>query len=358
MPPLLRLRGSNGVTGCPAAPTAGRVSVPGGTLGAMPALLLLDAASMYFRSFYGVKGEVNAPDGSPVGAVRGFLDAVATLVGNRRPSHVVACWDDDWRPAFRVEAIPSYKAHRVAQGAAGAGGAEEVPDALVPQVAVIAEVLAAFVIARVGAPGCEADDVIGTLTTRAVAEPPADVDAVEVVTGDRDLFQLVDEPATSASRVPVRVLYTGRGMRNLETVDTARLVERYGVADGDAYAAMAALRGDPSDGLPGVAGVGEKTAAGLLTTYGTLDGVLAAAQDPEERRMSPSVRGKVLAALDYLAVAPTVVRVLRDAQLPPHDAALPARPRDPETLDALAKRWGLTSSVDRRLAALASAHAG
>jgi len=322
----------------------------------MPALLLLDAASMYFRSFYGVKGEVNAPDGSPVGAVRGFLDAVATLVAQRRPSHVVACWDDDWRPAFRVEAIPSYKAHRVASGAAGEGGAEEVPDALVPQVAVIAEVLAAVGIARVGAPGCEADDVIGTLSTRAVAA--GEVDAVEIVTGDRDLFQLVDEPATGPTGTPVRVLYTGRGMRNLETIDTARLAEKYGVVDGDAYAAMAALRGDPSDGLPGVAGVGEKTAAGLLGTYGSLDAVVAAAQDPAEKRMSPSVRGKIVAALPYLTLAPTVVHVLRDAELPAHDSALPAQPHDPETLDALAERWGLTSSVGRLLAALASAHAG
>ncbi|WP_284248730.1 5'-3' exonuclease [Litorihabitans aurantiacus] len=327
----------------------------------MPALLLLDAASMYFRSFYGVKGDVTAPDGSPVGAVRGFTDAVATLVATRRPSHVVACWDDDWRPAFRVAAIPSYKAHRVAGGASAAGrdgAAEEVPDALVPQVGVIAEVLAAVGIARVGAPGCEADDVIGTLATRAVADPPAGVDAVEIVTGDRDLFQLVDEPATSASGVPVRVLYTGRGMRNLETVDTARLVEKYGVADGEGYAAMAALRGDPSDGLPGVAGVGEKTAAGLLGTYGSLGGVVAAAQDTAERRMSPSVRGKILAALDYLAVAPTVVRVLRDAELPAHESLLPPRPRDPETLEQLAERWGLTSSVERLVAALAKADRG
>ncbi|PWD51762.1 flap endonuclease [Serinibacter arcticus] len=324
----------------------------------MPALLLLDAASMYFRSFYGVKGDVSAPDGSPVGAVRGFLDAVATLVGNRTPSHVVACWDDDWRPAFRVAAIPSYKAHRVASGAPGAAGAEEVPDALVPQVGVIAEVLAAVGIARVGAPGCEADDVIGTLATRAVAGEIAGIDAVEIVTGDRDLFQLVDEPATTPGGVPVRVLYTGRGMRNLETLDTARLTEKYSVADGQAYADMAALRGDPSDGLPGVAGVGEKTAAGLLHTYGSLAAVVAAAQDPQERRLSPSVRGKILAALDYLAVAPTVVHVLRDAELPAHDPVLPAEPRDPETLEALAERWGLGSSVDRLVAALAAAGRG
>lgn len=324
--------------------------------------MLLDAASLYFRAFYGVKGDVSAPDGSPVGAIRGFTDALASLLVSRRPCRVVACWDDDWRPAFRVAAIPSYKAHRVASGAAGVRGEEEVPDALAPQVPVIAEVLAAVGIARVGAPGCEADDVIGTLTTRAVAA--GEVSAVEIVTGDRDLFQLIDDgrdgrEGSDGERTPaVRVLYTGRGVRNLETVDVARLAEKYGVASGEAYAALATLRGDASDGLPGVPGVGEKTAAGLLATYGTLDGVIAAAQDPGERRLSPGVRSKLLASLDYLAVAPAVVRVLRDAELPEHRDALPREPRDPETLDALAERWGLTSSVERLVAALATAAAG
>lgn len=318
-------------------------------------LLLLDSASMYFRAFYGVKGEVTSPHGEPVGAIRGFLDAVATLISSRTPDRVVACWDDDWRPAFRVEAIPTYKAHRVAEGeGTEPGAAEEVPDALSAQVPVIVDLLAAFGIARVGAPGCEADDVIGTLATRAVA---AGSEQVEIVTGDRDLYQLVDDPA---SVTPVRVLYTGRGMRNLETVTTARLAEKYGVADGAAYADMATLRGDPSDGLPGVPGVGEKTAAGLLSRYGTLAGVMAAAHG-EDAAMSPSVRAKLLGAQEYLAAAPRVVGVLRDAELPSHDDALPATPADPEGLAALAERWGVTSAVERvttAMAAAASARAG
>ena len=321
---------------------------------AMAALMLLDSASMYFRSFYGVKGEVNAPDGTPVGAVRGFLDAVASLVASRKPTHLVACWDDDWRPAFRVEAIPSYKAHRVVGGAAAASGgvaAEEVPSDLERQVPIIVEVLAAVGIARVGAIGCEADDVMGTLATRAVAA--GRVESVDIVSGDRDLFQLVDDPATTPGGVAVRVLYTGRGMRNLEIVDSARLTEKYNVASGQAYADMAALRGDPSDGLPGVPGVGEKTAAGLLATYGNIAGVIEAATTSDPR-LSPTVRGKLIASLDYLAVAPRVVNVLRDAELPDHNDTLPRQPRDPETLDALAVRWGLESSMKRLLAALES----
>lgn len=315
-------------------------------------LLLLDAASLYFRTFYGVKGEVNSPDGRPVGAIRGFLDALATLITTRRPTHLVACWDDDWRPAFRVDLIPSYKAHRVAAGAAGARGEEEVPAALAAQVPVIAEVLFAVGIARLGAPGCEADDVIGTLTTRAVA---AGADSVEIVTGDRDLFQLVDDPATTPHETAVRVLYTGRGVRNLEVVDTAALAAKYGVLSGDAYADLATLRGDASDGLPGVPGVGEKTAAGLLATYGSLAGVLAAMRDGDPR-LSPTLRGKLVAAADYLGRAPEVVRVLRDADLQPVASALPPEPRDPETLDALAERWGLASSVERVRRALDTVH--
>src|SRR5690606_31103274 len=208
-------------------------------------LMLLDAASLYFRAFFGVPDSIKAPDGTPVNAVRGFLDGIARLVQARRPARLVACWDDDWRPAFRVAAIPSYKAHRVA-----ADGGEEVPDALAAQVPVIVDVLEAFGIARVGAPGYEADDVIGTLTAREVARPDGERAPVEVVTGDRDLFQLVDDDAR------VRVLYPARGVSDPDEVDQARLVERYGVPSGSAYADMAVLRGDPSDGLPGVAGIG------------------------------------------------------------------------------------------------------
>ncbi|PFG18821.1 5'-3' exonuclease [Serinibacter salmoneus] len=312
-------------------------------------LLLLDSASMYFRAFYGVKGEVTSPRGEPVGAIRGFLDAVATLISSRRPDRVVACWDEDWRPAFRVEAISTYKAHRVAEGeGTEPGAAEEVPDALSAQVPVIVDLLAAVGIARVGAAGCEADDVIGTLATRAVAAGSREV---EIVTGDRDLFQLVADPAPVT---PVRVLYTGRGMRNLETVTTARLADKYGVADGAAYAAMATLRGDPSDGLPGVPGVGEKTAAGLLARYGTLEAVMEAARG-EDAAMSPSVRAKLLGAQEYLAAAPRVVGVLRDADLPAHEDALPAVPADPDRLAALAERWGVGSAVARLTAAMAAA---
>ncbi|RYG71576.1 flap endonuclease, partial [bacterium] len=165
-------------------------------------LLLLDTASLYFRAYFGVPESVGrAPDGSPMNAVRGLLDMIARLVVDRRPTRLAACWDDDWRPAFRVEAIPTYKAHRVATPVPGTTGIEEVPDTLSPQIPVIVSVLEALGIARLGAPGFEADDVIGTLVAREAARPAQDRDAVDVVTGDRDLFQLVDDEAR------VRVLY-------------------------------------------------------------------------------------------------------------------------------------------------------
>jgi len=303
--------------------------------------MLLDAASLYFRAYFGVPEKITAPDGTPVNAVRGFLDMVATLVGQHRPTHLVACWDDDWRPAWRVEAVPTYKAHRVAQQVPGGQDVEEVPDTLTPQVPVIAEALAALGIARVGAPGCEADDVIGTLTTRAAAAGRA----VDVVTGDRDLFQLVDD------EVPVRVLYTGRGVRDLDVTDQARLAERYGVGTGDGYADLAVLRGDPSDGLPGVPGVGEKTAAGLLAKFGSLAGVLAAL-DAGDPALTRTQGARLAAARDYLDTAPPVVRVLRDADLPEHDDRLPASPADPEAVVRLAERWGVGSSLARVVDAL------
>jgi 5'-3' exonuclease len=324
-------------------------------------LLLLDTASLYFRAYFGVPDSVRSPDGVPVNAVRGLLDMIATLVTDREPTRLVACWDDDWRPKFRVAAIPSYKAHRVARDVGGLaapdgtpGWVEEVPPALVAQVPIIVEALAALGIARVGAPGFEADDVIGTLVTRETARPASERAAVDVVTGDRDLFQLVDDDAG------VRVLYPVKGVKDLLTVDQSVLREKYGVSTGQAYADMATLRGDPSDGLPGVVGIGEKTATALLARYGTLDGILAA-RDSTDAGLTATQRRRLTEASEYLVVAPTVVQVARDAPvaLPASTGggiadAVPRSPADPDALPALADRWGLASSVRRVVDALAA----
>lgn len=315
-------------------------------------LMLLDAASMYFRAYYGVPESVTAPDGTPVNAVRGFCDMMSRLLTERRPGRLVACLDLDWRPAFRVQALPSYKAHRVVgndTGVAPVGVPEEVPDTLAPQVPVLLDVLAAAGIATAGAAGHEADDVIGTLAAAERADP------VLVVSGDRDLMQCVrDEPT------PVRLVYVGRGLAKAETLGPAEVAAKYRVpADraGQAYAEMAMLRGDPSDGLPGVPGIGEKTAATLVGRFGSWAELRAAVTDTADTRLSPPVRGKLAAAAPYLAVVEPVVRVALDAPVRmSRDDAVPAQPADPEALDALARRWGLGGVVERLRAALVAAH--
>jgi 5'-3' exonuclease len=302
-------------------------------------LMLLDTASLYFRAYFGVPDSVRAPDGTPVNAVRGLLDFIDRLVKDHRPDHLVACMDADWRPQWRVELIPSYKAHRVAEEHPGGPDTEEVPDTLSPQVPVIEAVLDAVGIARVGVTGYEADDVIGTFTARSSGP-------VDIVTGDRDLYQLVDDARG------VRVLYPVKGVGTLQSTDEAVLREKYGV-DGRGYADLALLRGDPSDGLPGVPGIGEKTAAKLLAAFGDLPGILAAVDDPRAK-LTPSQRKRLDEARPYLAVAPKVVRVADDVPLPDVDTAVPRAPRDADALAELAGRWGLGGSLRRLLDTLAA----
>jgi len=291
-------------------------------------LMLLDTASLYYRAFYGVPDTVRAPDGTPVNAIRGLLDMTSRLVRARHPARLVACWDNDWRPAFRVKAVPSYKAHRLAPD----GASEETPPALVPQVPVIEEVLRAAGVAVAGQAGFEADDVMATLAAR--SDGP-----VDVVTGDRDLFQLVDDARE------VRVVYTVRGLQNMDIIDEAAVAAKYDIP-GRAYADFAALRGDPSDGLPGVPGVGEKTAAALIRAFGSIEGI-AAALDAGHGGFPRGSRDKLAKARDYLDIALSVVKVVDDAPLPEVDGTLPAVPADPDRLASLGERWGLGSSLSR-----------
>jgi 5'-3' exonuclease len=293
-------------------------------------LLLVDAASLYFRAFHGVPESVTAPDGRPVNAVRGFLDMVATVASRRHPDRFVACLDADWRPDFRVALLPSYKAHRVAPG-----GGELIPAGLVPQIPVLLNVLAAIGLAAAGCAGFEADDVIATLAAR-------DRDRVEVVSGDRDLFGVVTDR--------VRMLYVGRGVAKMEVFGPDEVRKKYGIAAAH-YADFAALRGDPSDGLPGVAGVGERTAAALVERFGNVETILAAALEGPDGFPAGS-RAKVVAAADYLAVAPNVVRMRTDADVAPLDDAVPARPANPEWLTELSEQHGVRSSIGRVCAVL------
>ncbi|HET8569342.1 MAG TPA: 5'-3' exonuclease [Candidatus Limnocylindria bacterium] len=286
--------------------------------------LMIDCASLAYRAYHAVP-TIKAPDGTEVNAAYGFLNFLSRLVADRRPGLLHVALDADWRPEFRVAALPTYKTHRVA-------GPEDPPDPVDPQMRIIVELLGAIGISTAASDGLEAEDVIATLAAR-------ETGPVEVVTGDRDLFALVADPK-------IVVLYTLRGVTELARVDAAWVANKYGIP-GDRYLDYAIMRGDPSDGLPGVAGIGEKTASELLRKYGSLDGILAATD------LSPAVGARLRRAADYLVAARRVVAMVRDAPVVAGDGALPPRPRDPERVRALGERYALTGALDRVATALA-----
>ena len=296
-------------------------------------LMLVDAANLYFRAFYSSPDTLTSPDGRPVNAIRGYLDMTAMLISQRRPTRHVACLDASWRPEFRVALIPSYKAHR-----ARPDGSEEIPDKLAPQVPLLIEVLVALGLCAVGVPGFEADDVMATLAVR-------DEDGVAVVSGDRDMLALASDR--------VRVLYAGKGISKLADMGPAEVAEKYGIP-AEHYADFAVLRGDPSDGLPGVPGVGEKTAAAIVSRFGSIENVVAAVQRRSEG-FPAGAANKVLAALDYLAVAPAAVRCRTDLDIEVLDDALPTEPANPKRLAELEAELGIGNSIKRVQAAIAGA---
>ena len=270
--------------------------------------------------------EWRAGDGTLVNAALGFLNFLSRLLPDRKPGRLFVALDADWRPEFRVAAMPSYKSHRVA-------GPEDPPDPVDPQMRIIIEILEAIGISTVAAEGYEAEDVIATLVDRGSGPR-------EIVTGDRDLFALVKDPE-------VRVLFTLKGVSELAAVDEAWIRNKYAIP-GDHYYDYAVLRGDPSDGLPGVHGIGEKTASFLVAKYGSLDAILAA---PD---VSPTIRAKLRASADYLAAARKVVWMARDAPVTGGDGTLPRAPKDPSALDRLAERYALKAATKRLGDALAA----
>jgi 5'-3' exonuclease len=275
--------------------------------------LLIDGSSLIFRAFYGVPRSVRSADGQPVNAVRGFLDSLARLVAERRPRRLAVATDEAWRPDWRVQLVPSYKAHRVA---------EPVPPDLEPQMPVIMEMLGAIGVDTAGAADHEAEDVIATWT----ATCPG---CIEVVSGDRDLFALIEDPR-------IRVLYPERS--GLATVDEAEVTRRYGIP-GRRYADFAALRGDPSDGLPGLRGVGAGTAAQLIRRYGGVAEII------RDAPLSAADR-------DYLIRATRVVQPVRDLPLSEPLGRREKYAVDPAALAALSGRYRATDPAGRLVAAL------
>ncbi len=280
-----------------------------------PDWLLIDGSSLIFRAFYGVPQTVVAPDGRLVNAVRGFLDTLSRLIYARRPGRLAVASDEDWRPQWRVDLIPSYKAHRVA---------EPAPAPLEPQFPLIHELLAAVGVDFIGVPEYEAEDVIATWTAKAAGA------SIEVVSGDRDLFALVCGQ--------IKVLYPER--KGLAEVDDAELERRYGVP-GALYGDFAVLRGDPSDSLPGLPGVGPKTAAELVKRHGGVRGLIESGRFGE-------------AQCEYLERALLTVLPVRDAPVDLPSGHRDAYPVEPEMAAELGHRYGVSGSVDRLVSALQS----
>lgn len=292
-------------------------------------LLLLDSASLYYRSFFALPESMRAPDGRPNNALRGFLTTLSRLVERFQPTGLAACWDADWRPQWRVDLVPSYKTHRLAADGAEGAQAEQEPASLGAQVDAIAGILDALGVARPAAAGHEADDVIASLAAQCPG--PA-----VVVTGDRDLVQVV--------RAGVRVLMAvNGGMEKWPLLDETGVQERFGVR-ADQYVDYAVMRGDPSDGLPGVAGIGAKTAASLLASHGDLDGLLAAAARGPQKPLTARIAAVLLADPQALLAARRVAMAVTDLPLDV-DTGLPIEPRDPARLEALSGEWGVSRFV-------------
>ena len=295
-------------------------------------LMLLDSASLWYRAYYGMPDTMVAPDGTPVNAIRGYLDMTAKLIGQYKPNRLVACIEGDWRPTWRVELFPAYKANRVA-----ADGDEEEPDTLGPQIPILLDVIDAFGITVIGIDDFEADDVMASF---AVQEPGP----VRIVTGDRDLFQMVDDDRD------VAVVYLAKGLSQHDLVNHAWVANRYQIP-GDRYGLFALFRGDPSDGLPGVRGIGEKGAALIANNFADVNAVIEGAHAGHPS-LSTNLIKKILDGRDYLAIAPTLVQCATDILLPQVPLTLPQRPKDMTAIYALKEQYGLGASVDRLVAAL------
>ena len=297
--------------------------------GPVSTLMAFDTSYLYFRAFFGVPSSFRSPDGRPVNAVRGTLDFISRLVAQYEPDELACAWDDDWRPQWRVDLVPSYKAHRLVT--VDGVEVEDVDDDLTVQVPLIRAAIEASGIPIIGAAEHEADDVLGSLARQHDGRSL-------IVTGDRDLFQLVGEHTS--------IVYVARGVAKHELVTPEVLSAKYGLS-GDRYVDFAVLRGDPSDGLPGVKGIGDKGAASLVNAYPSLEAMVEAAVD-KDSGMSPAMRAKILADVDYLAKAREVVAAVDTLDLP----ALKRKPVDAERAAALAEELGLGGSMARLVSAL------
>lgn len=295
-------------------------------------LMLLDSASLWYRAYFGMPETLVSPTGMPVNAIRGYLDMTSRLLTKYQPNRLVACLEGDWRPSWRVELFPDYKLNRLDES-----GAEEEPDTLGPQIPILLDVLDALGIPMVGVDDYEADDLMATFSVKQNGP-------IRIVTGDRDLFQLVDD------KRDVKVVYLAKGISNHDLVDL-RWIERKYEIPGDRYALFAMIRGDSSDGLPGIRGIGEKGAAAIAKHFKNLSEVMSAAESGDER-LTPNLRKKLLESADYALIAPKLVSCALDVVIPEMRIDLPSKPHSFEKIMSLKDEYGLGASIDRIISAL------
>ena len=295
-------------------------------------LMLLDSASLWYRAYFGMPDSLVSPNGVPINAIKGYLDMTSRLLVKYKPDRLVACLEGDWRPSWRVELFPEYKIKRLDDE-----GTEDEPDTLSPQIPILLDVLDALGIPLVGVDDYEADDLIATLCV-------SQKGPVRIVTGDRDLFQLVDE------KRDVKIIYLAKGVSNHDLVDLDWISNKYQIP-GDRYALFAMIRGDSSDGLPGIRGIGEKGAAIIARTFSNLEEVILAAKNNDER-LAPNLQKKVLESLDYAKIATKLVSCARDVPVPHLNVDSPKKPKSLDVIEAIKNEFGLGSSIDRIMNAL------
>ena len=295
-------------------------------------LMLLDSASLWYRAYFGMPDTLVSPSGLQVNAIRGYLDMTSKLINLYKPNRIVACLEGDWRPSWRVELFPDYKMNRLDES-----GEEEEPDTLSPQIPILLDLLEALGFPMLGVDDYEADDLMATF---AVNQPGP----VRIVTGDRDLFQLVDD------KRDVKVVYLAKGIANHDLVDLKWIEQKYEIP-GDRYGLFAMIRGDASDGLPGIKGIGEKGAASIAKQFTNLDEVMKAASNDDER-LTNNIRKKLLESAEYAKIVPKLVGCATDVSIPEMKIDLPNKPLDSKKIQDLKEEFGLGTSVDRIMHAL------
>jgi len=298
-------------------------------------VLVLDTASLYYRSFYALPDSMKSADGRPHQAIRGFLTMLDAFHTRFNPSTIVACWDVDWRPQWRVDLLPSYKTHRVLETTDEGDYLEDEPDTLGPQIQAIAEILDSSSIARVGFDHYEADDVAATFA-HSIPGP------VIVISGDRDMVQVVDD----AQEVRLFLAVNG-GMPAWPLLDEQLVIERYGVSPRN-YVDFAIMRGDPSDGIPGVPGIGEKTAAALISAFGDVQGIIQAAHAAPVKPLTPRIASLLLEHADLLEISKKVATAVRTLPID-IEADRQSTTRNVDVLQEIAKTWGVERFIPQWL---------